>query len=77
VEPLLTLGNSGNRTVCRKKSVVIVGVISIGTEIAPFRGRVLLKLHRLQETSVVMVGEFVDVKTKEQKSKVNGINYFW
>eukprot|EP00290_Baffinella_frigidus_P007437 CAMPEP_0180135178 /NCGR_PEP_ID=MMETSP0986-20121125/10668_1 /TAXON_ID=697907 /ORGANISM="non described non described, Strain CCMP2293" /LENGTH=518 /DNA_ID=CAMNT_0022075811 /DNA_START=102 /DNA_END=1658 /DNA_ORIENTATION=+ len=30
-----------------------------------------------KDTSVVMVGEFVDVTTPAQKKKVNGINYFW
>mgnify|MGYP002635516310 CR=1 FL=1 len=30
-----------------------------------------------KDKSVVMIGEFADVTTPEQKKKVNGVNYFW
>jgi len=30
-----------------------------------------------KETSVIMVGEFADLTTKEQKSKINSVNFFW
>ncbi len=30
-----------------------------------------------KETSVIMKCNFADVTNKEQKSKVNGVNYFW